>query len=105
MAESVAGIDRSEAAAPGGPPPAGPRTVAPLVVGAVVTVVLLSRWPAATTARRWSWSPRSPGSSAPAGSPRRADVDNDENGEPIFLGRGLRRRWSRIWDTEVRHGS
>ncbi|MFG1716447.1 hypothetical protein [Micromonospora sp. NPDC049203] len=101
MAESVAGIDRSEAAAPGGPPPAGPRTVAPLVVGRSAPSCCC-RWPAATTARRWSWSPRSPGSSAPAGSTRRADVDN---GEPIFLGRGLRRRWSRIWDTEVRHGS
>ncbi len=36
---------------------------------------------------------------------QRADVDNDENGEPIFLARGLRRPWSQIWDTEVRHGS
>ncbi|RBI94735.1 hypothetical protein DRA43_32525, partial [Micromonospora provocatoris] len=42
MAESVADIDRSEAAAPGGPPPAGPRTAAPLAVGAVLTAVLLS---------------------------------------------------------------
>ncbi|MEW2442963.1 hypothetical protein [Micromonospora marina] len=36
---------------------------------------------------------------------QRVDVDNDENGEPIFVARGLRRPWSQIWDTEVRHRS
>ncbi|WP_203995783.1 ArnT family glycosyltransferase [Micromonospora lutea] len=30
-------------------------------------------------------------------------VDNDENGGPIWLCRGLRRPWADIWDTEVRH--
>ncbi|SCG39303.1 glycosyltransferase family 39 protein [Micromonospora humi] len=36
---------------------------------------------------------------------QRVDVDNEENGEPIFLGRGLRRPWADIWDGEVRHAS
>lgn len=36
---------------------------------------------------------------------QRVDVDNDENGGPIFLGRGLRRPWADIWDGEVRHAS
>ncbi|WFE42911.1 glycosyltransferase family 39 protein [Verrucosispora sp. WMMD1129] len=30
-------------------------------------------------------------------------VDNDENGGPIWLCRGLRRPWADIWDAEVRH--
>ncbi|MTK02151.1 glycosyltransferase family 39 protein [Micromonospora sp. CP22] len=30
-------------------------------------------------------------------------VDNDENGGPIWVCRGLRRPWADIWDTEVRH--
>jgi hypothetical protein len=34
---------------------------------------------------------------------QRVDVDNDENAGPIFVCRGLRRPWSQIWDTEVRH--
>ncbi len=33
----------------------------------------------------------------------RVDVDNDENGMPVFVCRGLRRPWSQIWETEVRH--
>ncbi|PWU49032.1 hypothetical protein DLJ46_10250 [Micromonospora globispora] len=33
---------------------------------------------------------------------QRVDVDNEENGGPIFVCRGLRRPWSQIWDTEVR---
>ncbi|GAA2191773.1 ArnT family glycosyltransferase [Micromonospora lupini] len=41
---------------------------------------------------------------APAGLvDQRVDVDNDENGGPIFVCRGLRRPWAQIWDTEVRH--
>ncbi|MFI5834145.1 glycosyltransferase family 39 protein [Micromonospora sp. NPDC051300] len=36
---------------------------------------------------------------------QRVDVDNEENGEPIFVGRGLRRPWADIWDGEVRHAS
>ncbi|WP_433527885.1 hypothetical protein ACQPYA_16005 [Micromonospora sp. CA-263727] len=32
-----------------------------------------------------------------------ADVDNDENGGPLWLRRGLRRPWADIWQTEVRH--
>ncbi|WP_199723292.1 glycosyltransferase family 39 protein [Micromonospora sp. CV4] len=41
---------------------------------------------------------------APAGRvDQRVDVDNDENGGPIFVCRGLRRPWAQIWDTEVRH--
>ncbi|MEU5940982.1 glycosyltransferase family 39 protein [Micromonospora sp. NPDC047548] len=31
------------------------------------------------------------------------DVDNDENGGPIWLCQGLRRPWDQIWDQEVRH--
>ncbi|WP_112586922.1 ArnT family glycosyltransferase [Micromonospora noduli] len=34
---------------------------------------------------------------------QRVEVDNDENGGPIHVCRGLRRPWSQIWDTEVRH--
>ncbi|MCW3818220.1 glycosyltransferase family 39 protein [Micromonospora sp. DR5-3] len=34
---------------------------------------------------------------------QRVDVDNDENGLPVYVCRGLRRPWSQIWDTEVRH--
>ncbi|MFG3700969.1 glycosyltransferase family 39 protein [Micromonospora sp. NPDC047620] len=34
---------------------------------------------------------------------QRVEVDNDENGGPIWLCRGLRRPWAAIWDTEVRH--
>ncbi|MEO3780088.1 glycosyltransferase family 39 protein [Micromonospora sp. B11E3] len=34
---------------------------------------------------------------------QRVDVDNDENGGPIWLCRGLRRPWADIWHTEVRH--
>ncbi|MFU8851764.1 glycosyltransferase family 39 protein [Micromonospora sp. SL1-18] len=34
---------------------------------------------------------------------QRVDVDNDENGLPIFVCRGLRRPWAQIWETEVRH--
>lgn len=34
---------------------------------------------------------------------QRVEVDNDENGGPIFVCRGLRRPWAQIWDTEVRH--
>ncbi|MCX5064986.1 glycosyltransferase family 39 protein [Micromonospora lupini] len=33
---------------------------------------------------------------------QRVEVDNDENGGPIFVCRGLRRPWAQIWDTEVR---
>ncbi|MFD2765217.1 glycosyltransferase family 39 protein [Micromonospora eburnea] len=33
----------------------------------------------------------------------RVDVANDENGLPVYVCRGLRRPWSQIWDTEVRH--
>ncbi|WNM38750.1 glycosyltransferase family 39 protein [Micromonospora halotolerans] len=36
---------------------------------------------------------------------QRVDVDNDENGGPIFVCRGLRRPWSQIWDSEVSHAS
>ncbi|MEH1058057.1 hypothetical protein V6U89_22970 [Micromonospora sp. CPCC 206171] len=35
---------------------------------------------------------------------QRVDVDNDENGGPIWLCQGLRRPWDQIWDQEVRHG-
>ncbi|MEU5723484.1 glycosyltransferase family 39 protein [Micromonospora sp. NPDC047738] len=34
---------------------------------------------------------------------QRVDVDNDENGLPVYVCRGLRRPWSQLWDTEVRH--
>ena len=34
---------------------------------------------------------------------QRVAVENDENGGPIWLCRGLRRPWADIWDTEVRH--
>ncbi|GAA0364736.1 glycosyltransferase family 39 protein [Micromonospora gifhornensis] len=34
---------------------------------------------------------------------QRVAVDNDENGGPIWLCRGLRRPWADIWATEVRH--
>ncbi|MEU8421137.1 glycosyltransferase family 39 protein [Micromonospora sp. NPDC048835] len=34
---------------------------------------------------------------------QRVEVENDENGGPIFVCRGLRRPWAQIWDTEVRH--
>ncbi|MFI7657769.1 ArnT family glycosyltransferase [Micromonospora parva] len=34
---------------------------------------------------------------------QRVEVDNDENGGPIHVCRGLRRPWAQIWDTEVRH--
>ncbi|MEV6693742.1 glycosyltransferase family 39 protein [Micromonospora sp. NPDC051196] len=34
---------------------------------------------------------------------QRVTVDNDENGGPIWLCRGLRRPWADIWATEVRH--
>ncbi|TCC00294.1 hypothetical protein E0H26_00900 [Micromonospora zingiberis] len=34
---------------------------------------------------------------------QRVSVDNDENGGPIWLCRGLRRPWAEIWATEVRH--
>ncbi|MEW2379128.1 glycosyltransferase family 39 protein [Micromonospora sp. NPDC047812] len=34
---------------------------------------------------------------------QRVAVDNDENGGPIWVCRGLRRPWAEIWDTEVRH--
>ncbi|MGK5740616.1 glycosyltransferase family 39 protein [Micromonospora sp. URMC 103] len=34
---------------------------------------------------------------------QRVDVDNDENGGPIWLCTGLRRPWAEIWRTEVRH--
>ncbi|MEU6020199.1 glycosyltransferase family 39 protein [Micromonospora sp. NPDC047134] len=34
---------------------------------------------------------------------QRVRVDNDENGGPIWLCRGLRRPWADIWTTEVRH--
>ncbi|MGS2615772.1 glycosyltransferase family 39 protein [Micromonospora sp. LZ34] len=34
---------------------------------------------------------------------QRVEVDNDENGGPIWVCRGLRRPWAQIWDTEVRH--
>lgn len=41
---------------------------------------------------------------APAGRvDQRVEVENDENGGPIFVCRGLRRPWAQIWDTEVRH--
>lgn len=33
----------------------------------------------------------------------RVDIDNDENGGPIFVCRGLRRPWSAIWRTEIGH--
>lgn len=36
---------------------------------------------------------------------QRVAVDNDENGLPIFVCRGMPRPWSQIWDTEVRHAS
>lgn len=36
---------------------------------------------------------------------QRVDVDNEENGGPIFVARGPRRPWSHIWDSEVRHAS
>ncbi|WP_204334701.1 glycosyltransferase family 39 protein [Micromonospora sp. PPF5-6] len=36
---------------------------------------------------------------------QRVAVDNDENGLPIFVCRGMPRPWSRIWDTEVRRAS
>ncbi|MEV0155642.1 glycosyltransferase family 39 protein [Micromonospora sp. NPDC050686] len=35
----------------------------------------------------------------------RVDVDNDENGLPIFVCRGMARPWSQIWQSEVRHTS
>ncbi|MFC0506089.1 hypothetical protein D7193_27755 [Micromonospora costi] len=34
---------------------------------------------------------------------QRVDIDNDENGGPIWLCTGLRRPWADIWETEVRH--
>ncbi|MEU1681711.1 glycosyltransferase family 39 protein [Micromonospora zamorensis] len=34
---------------------------------------------------------------------QRVEVENDENGGPIHVCRGLRRPWAQIWDTEVRH--
>ncbi|MFU8874289.1 ArnT family glycosyltransferase [Micromonospora sp. SL4-19] len=34
---------------------------------------------------------------------QRVEVDNDENGLPIFVCRGLRQPWAQIWDSEVRH--
>ncbi|MGC5020246.1 glycosyltransferase family 39 protein [Micromonospora sp. DT47] len=34
---------------------------------------------------------------------QRVDVDNEENGGPVWLCTGLRRPWSQIWDQEVRH--
>ncbi|MFJ6197966.1 glycosyltransferase family 39 protein [Micromonospora sp. NPDC092111] len=34
---------------------------------------------------------------------QRVGVDNDENGGPIWLCRGLRRPWEQIWEPEVRH--
>ncbi|MEV1333804.1 glycosyltransferase family 39 protein [Micromonospora costi] len=34
---------------------------------------------------------------------QRVDVDNDENGGPIWVCTGLRRPWADIWETEVRH--
>ncbi|MDH6463055.1 4-amino-4-deoxy-L-arabinose transferase-like glycosyltransferase [Micromonospora sp. A200] len=34
---------------------------------------------------------------------QRVDVENDENGGPIWLCQGLRRPWDQIWDQEVRH--
>ncbi|MEU7799703.1 glycosyltransferase family 39 protein [Micromonospora arborensis] len=34
---------------------------------------------------------------------QRVEVDNDENGGPIHVCRGLRRPWAQIWDSEVRH--
>ncbi|WBB68742.1 glycosyltransferase family 39 protein [Micromonospora sp. WMMD812] len=34
---------------------------------------------------------------------QRVDVDNEENGGPIWLCTGLRRPWAEIWRTEVRH--
>ncbi|MFC5926210.1 ArnT family glycosyltransferase [Micromonospora vulcania] len=41
---------------------------------------------------------------APAGRvDQRVEVDNDENGGPIFVCRGLRHPWAQIWDSEVRH--
>ncbi|MCF0094668.1 glycosyltransferase family 39 protein [Micromonospora sp. MH99] len=44
------------------------------------------------------------GECTPAGRvDQRVEVDNDENGGPIFVCRGLRRPWAQIWDTEVRH--
>ncbi|MEU4553680.1 ArnT family glycosyltransferase [Micromonospora violae] len=33
---------------------------------------------------------------------QRVEVENDENGGPIHVCRGLRRPWAQIWDTEVR---
>ncbi|MGR6319581.1 ArnT family glycosyltransferase [Micromonospora soli] len=36
---------------------------------------------------------------------QRVDVDNDENGMPIFVCRGMPRPWSQIWDSEIRHAS
>ncbi|GAA3781542.1 ArnT family glycosyltransferase [Micromonospora maritima] len=36
---------------------------------------------------------------------QRVDVDNEENGGPIFVARGPRPPWSQIWDREVRHAS
>ncbi|WP_328382830.1 glycosyltransferase family 39 protein [Micromonospora zamorensis] len=34
---------------------------------------------------------------------QQVEVENDENGGPIHVCRGLRRPWAQIWDTEVRH--
>ncbi|MFI6240063.1 ArnT family glycosyltransferase [Micromonospora sp. NPDC050795] len=34
---------------------------------------------------------------------QRVEVENDENGGPIYACQGLRRPWAQIWDTEVRH--
>ncbi|MET7751914.1 glycosyltransferase family 39 protein [Micromonospora sp. NPDC005367] len=34
---------------------------------------------------------------------QRVEVDNDENGGPIWLCTGLRRPWAEIWQTDVRH--
>ncbi|PWU55550.1 hypothetical protein DLJ47_09430 [Micromonospora sp. S4605] len=34
---------------------------------------------------------------------QRVEVDNDENGGPIWVCRGLRRPWAQFWDAEVRH--
>ncbi|MEU8300493.1 glycosyltransferase family 39 protein [Micromonospora sp. NPDC048909] len=34
---------------------------------------------------------------------QRVDVENEENGGPIWVCTGLRRPWAQIWETEVRH--
>ncbi|RIV37375.1 ArnT family glycosyltransferase [Micromonospora radicis] len=61
-------------------------------------VVIAVGWPQPDRLRSWFTEV------TPAGRvDQRVEVDNDENGGPIWLCRGLRRPWAEIWDTEVRH--